>query len=161
MKYAGVFLVLAIVISATPSIVPGIDHVIDSGKNPQYLFVMSANSGTFKDGKLTLKDVPLVIYFSDRPDRIAGHMSLEQFVKIWGKGKDSFRADPPNATLSVFNEAGNKDAVLKISDIELKGDVLTYKIRTLEGSAPKSFGPSTLFIDLFAFPFPPTLGTPS
>lgn len=148
MRNAGIFLIFAIIISAIPGIVNG-DHVIDSSKNPSFLFVLSARSGTFKDGKLTLKDVPLVVYFSDRPDRIAGHLSLEKFVELWGKGPDSFKADPPNATISIFDESGNNDVVLELSNLQLKGNTLTFEVRVLEGNTTKSFGRASLFIDLY------------
>ena len=85
------------------------DDVISSKENPEFLYVLSATSGSFEGDTLTLRDVPLVIYFSDRPNRIAGHMSLKKFVKLWGKGKNSFKKDPPNATLSIFNKKRNKD----------------------------------------------------
>ena len=115
--------------------------------------MLSSKSGTFEGDTLTLKDIPRVIYFSDRPDRVAGHMSLKKFVESWGKGSNSFKTDPPNATLSVFNEEGNKDAVLELSDIELKGHTITCKVRVLEGNTPKSFGPCSLFIDRQGMPY--------
>lgn len=148
MKYTAVFLTMAIILSAIPQIVYG-EHVIDETKKPQFLFVVSAKSGAFEDGTLTLKDVPLVIYFSDRPDRIAGHTSLKKFVEDWHKGADSIKADPPNATLSIFNKDGSKDAVVELSEVRLNEDLLTCKVRALEGNIPKSFGPSSLFIDAF------------
>ncbi len=89
------------------------------------------------------------MYFSDRPYRIAGHISLKKFVEQWGKGADSFKADPPNATLSIFNEKGNKNVVVELSIPQLKGNTLIYKIRVLEGNIPKSFKPSSLFIDMY------------
>ena len=127
----------------------GAEPVIGGKDKPEFLYVMSAMSGSFDGKTLTLKGVPLVIYFSDRPDRIAGHMSLKKFVAQWGKGPDSFKTDPPNATLSVFNEKGNKDVVLELSNLQLKGATLTCKVRVLEGNTTKSFGPASLFIDLY------------
>ena len=54
---------------------------------------------------LTLKGVsPTTLFFSDRPVRMAGHFNKEDYLKLWTDGKDSFDADPPNATLSVFEE---------------------------------------------------------
>ena len=116
-----------ILMLATTPVMAG--HVIDSKENPEYLFVLSAESGSFDGETLTLKGVPNVIYFSDRPNRIAGHMSLEKFVELLGKGTDSFKADPPNATLSLLDESGNKDVVIELSNPQLKGDTLTFKVR--------------------------------
>ncbi len=126
--------------------------VINNKDKPEYLYVLSAKSGSFDDGTLTLNDVPMVIYFSDRPYRIAGHISLKKFVDLWREGSDSFKADPPNATLSIFDEQGNKDVVLEISNLQLKENTLAFKIHVLEGNTPKSFGPSSLFIDEIVFP---------
>lgn len=122
-------------------------HVIDESKKPQFLSVMSAKSGSFDGKTVTLNDVPTVIYFSDRPNRIAGHLGLKKFVAGWAKGVDSFKVDPPNATLSIFDIKGNKDAVIEISAPKLKGTSITFKVRLLEGKIPESFGNSSLFID--------------
>ena len=50
----------------------------------QMLFVQSATSGVFYDGKtLTLNGVASTIYFSDRPKRIVGHRETGSFVEQW------------------------------------------------------------------------------
>ncbi len=58
------------------------EHVIDDSKNTGYLFVISGTSGSLKGDTLTLNGVPNVIYFSDRPNRIAGHLSLLEFIEM-------------------------------------------------------------------------------
>ena len=138
MRHASLLLAVIIFVTATPASIHA-DHVIDDSKNPQYLFVLSAKSGTLKDGKLTLKDVPLVIYFSDRPNRIAGHMSVEQFVKMWGEGKDSFKVDPPNAALSVFDRSGSKTAIVELSTPEVRDTAVVFIARTIKGPIPPTF----------------------
>ena len=41
------------------------------------------------------------LYFSDRPERVVGHMTTEQqFVEQWTAGPNSFFEDPPNAVVS-------------------------------------------------------------
>ena len=141
-KILSVFLMLML---ATTPVMAG--PVIDSKENPEYLFVISSGSGSFEGDTLTLTGVPLVVYFSDRPYRVAGHMSLEKFAEMWSEGPNSLKADPPNATLSILDESGNKDSVVEISDLQLKGDSLTFKVRILEGSILKSFGAASIFID--------------
>jgi len=108
-------------------------NVIDDSKKPQFLFVLSAESGTYEDDKLTLKGVPLVVYFSDRPHRIAGHMTVEKLVKLWSKGMDSFKADPPNATLSIFDGSGNKSAVVEISNPVLMKETISFNLIKILG----------------------------
>src|SRR5215467_3398032 len=70
----------------------------------QFLFVQNAKSVSFANGTMTLHGVnPVTVCFADRPERMAGHMPTSKIVPMWKQGSDSFRADPPNATLSVFN----------------------------------------------------------
>jgi hypothetical protein len=44
------------------------------------------------------------LYFSDRPNRIAGNLTMAAYMDEWTAraGKDNFANDPPNATLSVY-----------------------------------------------------------
>jgi hypothetical protein len=101
---------------------------------------------------LTLKGVsPTTLFFSDRPVRMAGHYNKEDYLKMWTDGKDSFDADPPNATLSVFEEGQGDllDVVVKLQNPRYQGDDLIYDITLIEGQLPKVGGPSSLFIDIF------------
>jgi hypothetical protein len=103
-------------------------------------------------GTLTLKGVgATTLFFSDRPVRMAGHFNKVDYLKLWTDGKDSFDADPPNATLSVF-EGGQDDlldVVVKLQNPRYQGDDLIYDITLIEGQLPKLGGPSSLFIDIF------------
>ena len=123
------------------------EHVIDNSKEPQYLFTLASKSGTFEGDILTLKGIPLVVYFSDRPVRVAGHITLEKFAGMWDKGVNSFKADPPNAELAIYDKKGDKHAVLIISRPEIKEDTISFKVRLISGSIPKSLGHSALFVD--------------
>jgi hypothetical protein len=100
---------------------------------------------------LTLKGVsPTTLFFSDRPIRIAGHFNKEDYLKLWSDGKDDFSADPPNATLSVFEEGQEDllDVVVKLQNPRYQGEDLIYDITLIEGQLPKVGGPSSLFIDI-------------
>src|SRR5262249_55450041 len=97
------------------------------------------------------------LYFSDRPQRIVGHMTTSDFVDLWGEGDNSFEADPPNAVLS-FLEPGDEvpeDAVVVIQQPRLQDGQLSYSIQALEGTLPTQAGPVTLFIDPFGRPLSP------
>ena len=64
----------------------------------QLLFVQNARDVVMDNDRLTLVGVnPTTIFFSDRPKRIAGHMSTEDFVLDWQEktGKESFHTKPP------------------------------------------------------------------
>jgi hypothetical protein len=125
--------------------------VINEADAPKFLYTMSAKSGTYENGRLTLNDVPLVVYFSDRPARISGQLSIQVFEQGWRQGPDSFKADPPNATLSILSEDGNKNIVVELSepDVKVKEGKISFKVRVLDGDLPKTFEHSTLFIDSF------------
>ena len=122
----------------------------------ELLFVQNSRGVAIdKDkGTLTLKGVsPTTTFFSDRPVRMAGHYSMKEYLATWDEGKDSFSADPPNATLSVFEQGQDDllDVVVKLQNPRLQGDDLIYDITLIdkEGPLPKKGGPASLFIDIF------------
>ena len=123
------------------------------------MFVQTAQGIDSDGGTLTLRGVtPSTLYFSDRPERVVGHMSTADFVDLWAVGDNSFEADPPNAVLA-FLEPGDdvpEDAVvvLKAPNLDEAGD-LAYSIEVLEGTVPAHTGPVTLFIDPFGRPLSP------
>ena len=123
--------------------------VINEADAPKFLYTMSAKSGTYANGTLTLKDVPLVVYFSDRPHRLSGMLSLQIFEQGWRQGPDSFKADPPNATLSILGKDNNTNVVVELTEpnVKVKEGTISFKARILQGEMPKSFGHATLFID--------------
>lgn len=120
------------------------------------LYVQNASSASLEKGKLVLRGVnPRTICFTDRPDRLAGHLPTKDFIPLWSEGKDSFLKDPPNATLSIFS--GNKvsDVVVEISNPVLAGGNLTYDAKVLEGESSIRGGACTLFIDIIGCPRTP------
>ncbi len=107
---------------------------------------------------LTLAGVsPATLYFSDRPERVVGHMTNEQFVEGWSLGDNNFAADPPNAVLSYIDAGENRpeDCVVVLSDPKIGADSIGYKYQLLEGSVPESSGACTLFIDPLGRPLSP------
>lgn len=120
------------------------------------LFVQTAQSIAYHNGKLTLSGLgPTTLFFSDRPDRVTGHITSEEFVGSWDKGKDSFASNPPNAALSIFHTDGVSDVVVELMQPELMNDQLTYTVEILDGEMPASGGPSSLFIDTIGRPLSP------
>ena len=122
------------------------------------MFVQTAHSIDRTDGTLTLRGVtPSTLYFSDRPQRVVGHMTTADFVDLWAIGDNSFQADPPNAVLA-FLEPGDDvpdDAVIVLKAPRLGDGELSYSIEVLEGTVPAHTGPVTLFIDPFGRPLSP------
>ena len=124
----------------------------------QELFVQTAHAAEHTDGRLVLRNVaPSTLFFSDRPQRVVGHLSTEEFVETWGEGEDSFAEDPPNAVLS-FLAKGETEAwntVIEISDPMIAGADLSYAAKILEGSLPTAAEGCTLFIDPIGRPLSP------
>ena len=122
----------------------------------QALYVQTAHGVTYDGGKLTLHTVaPSTLFFSDRPDRVTGHVSSEEFVQTWGDGEDSFASNPPNAALSIFGDDEIHDVVVELYEPVLASGDLTYRVDVLDGELPASGGPSSLFIDVIGRPLSP------
>jgi len=123
------------------------------------MFVQTAQGIESAGGTLTLRGVtPSTLYFSDRPQRVVGHMSTADFVDLWAIGDNSFESDPPNAVLSFLEPGGEvpEDAVVVLTKPNLVGaGDLAYSIEVLEGEVPAHAGPVTLFIDPFGRPLSP------
>jgi hypothetical protein len=117
-------------------------------KGPQYLFVQTAPNVAFKDGTLTLENAaPTTVFFSDRPKRVTGHLRNDLFMKLWTEGKNSFKRDPPNASLSVFDAKGTQTVVVELSNPRVEGKDIVYNARALRGKLPEKGAASALFID--------------
>lgn len=121
------------------------------------MFVQLARGLSGEENVVTLRGVaPSTLYFSDRPARVVGHMTNEQFLDQWAKGPDSFEDDPPNAVISFTDAAGQlEDIVVTLAAPRLDGDSLRYNVTVLEGAVPVSAGPCTVFIDPLGRPLSP------
>jgi hypothetical protein len=124
----------------------------------QLLFVQNAQDVVVQEGRLTLIGIsPTTIFFSDRPNRIAGHMATEDFVRDWqtGTGKESFHSNPPNGALSILTEEEVVDVVVELKNPRLAGGALVYDIIELEKSGSIPSGQASLFIDPIGKPLSP------
>ena len=123
---------------------------------PQFLFVQTSAGMQYADGVLTLSDVsPITVLFSDRPERLAGHMATNDFVPFWSEGEDSFESDPPNADLALLEGGRVENVVVTLHEPRLEGRDLSYRVKILEGQPPASGGPASLFIDIIGRPLTP------
>jgi len=123
------------------------------------LIVMNAGGATLDGGTLTLKDVAAnAIVFADRPVRAAGHALTSTLLDEWNPSyPDSFAADPPNATVSVFGETDDsvRDAVVVLSAPQIQSDDLIFSVEVLEGDLTGAAGPAAVFIDIIGRPLTP------
>jgi hypothetical protein len=130
----------------------------DGAKQADFLFVQTAKGMTFDKAtmKLTLQGVsPITVFFSDRPERIAGNMRTAAFVPFWSKGKDSFLSDAPNADISILEGDKLRQIVAVLESPVLKGDTLTYTVKILQGDMPAKGADVSVFIDIIGMPLTP------
>lgn len=123
-------------------------------QKPQLMFVQIAEDLKVDPAKNTIRLVKVnqqTLYFADRPVRLAGHIKMADYLKEWTAkaGKDNFGADPPNATLSVYEpeKADNTLVVVEILNPMVDGADLIYNYKIIEGKMPASGGATALFID--------------
>jgi hypothetical protein len=122
---------------------------------PSFMFVQVAEDLTVDPARSTLRLVKVnqqTLYFSDRPNRIAGHIKMPAYLWQWtaAAGANNLTNDPPNATLSVYEpgQADNTIAVVKINQPVVDGNDLVYNYQLIEGTLPASGGQTALFIDM-------------
>lgn len=136
----------------------------------EVLFVQTFGSGTFVPDVASEGDYTLTLengtgqttYFSDRPDRVVGTLSDEQFLD--GRAFDS--ADPANAAI-VAQAGDNQDTlIVELFDpsLDSASGTVSYTARLLDGqpqgaalaslaarqadnAVDAEFGPVSLFID--------------
>ncbi|HTS72656.1 MAG TPA: hypothetical protein VMG74_02975 [Gaiellaceae bacterium] len=135
------------------------DVLAEQLETEESMFVQTAQ-GIDSDGKtLTLRGItPSTLYFSDRPERVVGHLTTADFVDLWAIGDNSFESDPPNAVLAFLESGADvpDDVVVVLKEPELSGTgELSYAIEVLEGTVPAKTGPVSLFIDPFGRPLSP------
>jgi hypothetical protein len=126
----------------------------NSPQKVELMFVQTAEDLKVNPDEKTLRLVNVnqqTLYFSDRPQRIAGNLTMPAYLDEWkaGEGPNNFANDPPNATLSVY-ESGQQEntlVVVEISHPVIDGKDLVYSYKPIEGAMPEAGGATALFID--------------
>ena len=151
--YSGLKYVLLLT-AAMPSVAAAATTSKTSSEAPQLMFVQTAEDFKVDPAKSTFRLVKVnqqTLYFSDRPQRIAGHIKMADYLKEWTAqaGKDNFKADPPNATLSVYEpgQADNTVVVVELTNPVVEGADLVYTYKIINGKMPAKGGATSLFID--------------
>ena len=146
------FLAAAAMMAAAAPLTAGLPFARAEKDKVQLMFVQTAEDLKADDKSFRLVNVnQQTLYFSDRPKRIAGHLTMPAYLDEWkaGEGPDNFASDPPNATISVY-EPGRREnilAVVKISHPVVDGKDLVYSYKLIEGAMSKAGGATALFID--------------
>ena len=152
------FIAAALVAPVVPVSSVMAQAVKKEAKQADFLFVQTAKSMSFdkSTNKLSLDGVSsTTLFFSDRPERIAGNMKTTAFVPFWSTGKDSFLKDPPNADLSILEGDKLRQIVVVLQAPELKGDNLIYTVKVLQGDMPAKGADVSVFIDVIGMPRTP------
>lgn len=123
-----------------------------------YLLVQTSKGLAFDKATSTLSliDVsPVTLFFSDRPDRVAGNMKTSAFIPFWSHGKDSFAKNPPNADVSIIDGDTMHQVVVVLQDPVLDGGTLRYTVKTVQGEMLEKGADVSVFIDIIGMPRTP------
>lgn len=135
------------------------DHAFaDETSAIDYLLVQTAKGIAFDKATSTLSLVdvsPITLFFSDRPERLAGNMKTSAFIPFWSNGKDSFAKNPPNADVSIIEGDAMRQVVVVLDDPILEGGTLRYKVKVLQGDMPAKGADVSVFIDIIGMPRTP------
>lgn len=137
---------------------PALAQTTQAPGEADFLFVQSAKGLTFDraTSKLTLTGVsPVTVFFTDRPERVAGNMKTAAFIPFWSEGKDSFKSNPPNADISLLEGKALTQIVVVLQDPVLSGDDLAYTVKVLQGEMPAKAADVSVFIDIIGRPLTP------
>ena len=112
---------------------------------------------------ITLNDVAKdTLYFSDRPNRLTGYMSTEDFAVMWHTGANSFSDDPPNTVIKFVSDGQSYVSIIELQTISYdeSNNTLIYEIEVLDeidlshirdakavNKLPEKMNDVTLFID--------------
>ena len=141
-------------------------HTVVSAKSTQkasFLFVLRAHHGVIAKTSggytLTLKGMDdKVLYFSDRPVRKAGFITMTRFMGGWAKGKDSFKDNPPNAAIVHAALKTNEKGFAQALPVELSKPVRTadgwrFHLKNLDGKISMgSYDGVVVYIDSVGLP---------
>lgn len=111
------------------------------------LVVQQADSATFDGDTLTLRDVTATVWFSNRPQRTAGHLTTSAYLEYWEPGS-GFASTPPNAALAIQDNSSEEPVILTVNSVQALGDSeFRYRVTVISGSLPQQVNNAALFLD--------------
>lgn len=149
---------LPIAAMASTSAAPPAKVSTQTTQQASFLFVLRADTGvitkTDEGYTLTLKGMDdKVLYFSDRPVRKSGFITVAQFFGDWAKGKNSFQANPPNAAIVHAALKTNEKGIAQAIPVELTNPVAsddgwTFHMKGIQGEmSTGSYNKISIFVD--------------
>lgn len=104
----------------------------------EMMLTQQAASLSFDGKVLTLQGVaPTAAFAIDRPERIGGTMTTEQFVKMWNATVAMMKNDPPNVALTTLGPVPTQ-AIVELGAASLSGSTLSFNTVVLDGTVPPS-----------------------
>ena len=116
----------------------------------RWLFTQTAANATSNNGTLNIETQEDVFAFTDRPDRLAGHLPFENFTMLWSHNNSTFAEDPPNAVLTWMSENGSMayaEIILTDAKVDEDGFIEYDYIHETGDSIPSNLSDTSLFID--------------
>lgn len=108
--------------------------------------------------KITLRDImPYVNYFTERPDRKAGIVSLEKYLALWrGDHPNNFEQNPPNVDINALeSHAFSDDKAINIAGVlnkphyDKENNILTYEFTPLKPLHEKFTNTTVQYLSIF------------
>jgi hypothetical protein len=96
-----------------------------------------------------------VLYFSDRPVRRAGFITMDNLMSDWTKGPNSFQDNPPNAAIVHADLKTHDKGVSQAIPVELTNPVVVeggvmFHLKDLNGTISMGdYNGVSIFIDAF------------
>ena len=130
----------------------------DTSTKESWLFSLQSAGTTSFDQSSNVLSMPVgnLVGFTDRPDRDIRALTPTNFAALWtNNSKDSFSADPPNASLTYWDSDANNavahTVIVEITkDVSGAGNVQSMTLRILSPSGavlPTKMYRASLFID--------------
>lgn len=122
---------------------------IPAPDTPRYVFVQQAQTAQTEGDVLVLSGLtPSTYYFSDRPERTAGHMRHSDFAALWDdESEDGFRNDPPNAALTTPDQIDDEPIVMELLTANYNGEDMSFRFKMISGNLPETSVNVAVFID--------------
>lgn len=114
------------------------EATMEAGEQASILFTHTGDEGTLTaadNGTYTLTLTGAssqVLWFTDRPARGAGYLSMSTYLQTWDEGSDSFESDPPNASVIIDGQGVALEIMNPVYD-EAAG-TLSYTATLLDNS---------------------------
>ena len=121
-----------------------------------WLYVLRAESGSTQGDRIVFNNADdKLVYFSDRPERLAGTLPLPTLPTLWTRGKESFQKTPPNAALALYENGISHEGeheepetvIITLTDVDVSDDEVSFKYAVIQGTIPNDFGECSIFID--------------